>query len=133
MQRRQFLQLSAIGGTVILATGISCNQQRPVSYDILGKPEALAQICDLKTLREIGRTYQDQTTSEKNIDKLANLLLADSAGNPASSTSDRSYIQNLISKKIDHDFETGNTVIVKGWILSVTEARQCAFLFLNNP
>lgn len=132
MQRRQFLQLSAMGGTVILVTGISCNQRHPVSYDILGKPEELAQICDLKTLKEIGMAYQNQTASEMDADKLATLLLTDSAGKPVSST-DLTFIQTLISKKIEHDFETGNIFIVKGWILSVTEARQCALLFVNNP
>ena len=133
MQRRQFLQLSAMSGTVFLVTGLSCNRRRPVSYDILEKPEALAQICDLKTLKEIGMAYHAQAVSETDPDKLAALLLTDSAGNPVSSSSDHSVIQTLISKKIDHDFETGNTVVVKDWILSVTEARQCAFLFLNNP
>ena len=133
MQRRQFLQLSAMGGTVFLVTGISCNQRHPASYAVLGKPEALAQICDLKTLKEIGMAYHAQAPSETDADKLAALLLTDSGGNTVSSASDNSVIQTLISKKIEHDFETGNIVIVKDWILSVTEARQCAFLFLNNP
>ena len=133
MQRRQFLQLTAMGGTVILVTGMSCSRRHPVSYDILGKPEELAQICDLKTLKEIGMAYRGQTQSEADGDKLETLLLTDSSGNPVSSESDHSYIQSLMRKKIEHDFETGNIVIVKGWILSVTEARQCALLFVNNP
>src|ERR1700710_1906645 len=103
MQRRQFLQLSAMGGTVILVTGISCSQRHPDAYDMLGKPEALAQLCDLKTLKEIGMTYQDQTASEKDAEKLAALLLTDSAGNTVSSTSDKSVIQTLLNKKINQD------------------------------
>ncbi len=133
MQRRQFLQLTAMGGTVILVTGMSCNRRHSVSYDILAKPEELAQICDLKTLKEIGMVYRGQTPSETGGDKLETLLLTDSSGNTVSSESDHSFIQNLMRKKIEHDFETGNIVIVKGWILSVTEARQCALLFVNNP
>jgi len=132
MQRRQFLQLTAMGGTVILVTGIGCNGRQQASYEVLGKPEALAQICDMKTLKEIGMAYRAQTSSESDRDKLATLLLSDSAGSPVSSASDQSFIQNLMNKKIDRGFETGNIVIVKGWILSVTEARQCALLFLNN-
>lgn len=132
MQRRQFLQLTAMGGTVMLFTGISCTGRHPVSYDVLGKPDALAQICDLKTLQEIGMAYRAQTVPEIDADKLANILLSDSAVNPTASASDPSFIQNLMSRKINHDFETGNIVMVKGWILSVTEARQCALLFLNN-
>lgn len=122
-----------MGGTVILVTGISCRQKTPVLYDVLSQPEQLAQICDLKTLREIGMAYRLQTASETDADKLTSLLLADSAGNPVSSESNHSFIQNLISRKIDQDFESGNIVVVKGWILSVTEARQCALLFVKNP
>jgi hypothetical protein len=133
MQRRQFLQLSAMSGTVILVTGLSCNHRQPVSYDILGKPEALAQICDLKTLKEIGKAYFGQTVSESDAEKIASLLLTDSAGKPVSSASDQSFIQTLMNRKINQDFESGNIVIVNGWILSVTEARQSALLFVNNP
>jgi uridylate kinase len=133
MQRRQFLQLTAMGGTVFLVTGMSCNQQHSVSYDLMERPDALAQICDMKTLKEIGMAYHGQMATEANADKLASLLLTDSAGHPISSTSDNTFIQDLLSKKIEQDFEKGSIVIVKGWILSVTEARQCALLFLNNP
>lgn len=131
MQRRKFIQLSAMGSAAIGITGISC--RHPVFYDILGKPEGLAKICDLKTLREIGMAYRLQTASERDADKVAALLLADSAGKPVSSASDNLFIQTLISEKINQDFERGNIVIVKGWILSITEARQCALLSVNNP
>jgi len=132
MQRRQFLQLTAMGGTVMLFTGISCHSGHPSAYDVLGKPELLAQICDLKTLKDIGMAYRMQTASETDADKLTTLLLTDSAGKPVSASSGESFIQNIISKKIARDFETGNIVVVNGWVLSVTEARQCALLFLNN-
>ena len=133
MQRRQFIELSAVGGTVFFVTGLNCRRPHPDLYDSLSQPEQLAQICDLKTLREIGMAYRLQTPTEMEAGKLAKLLMSDSAGNPVSSTLDRSFIQNLISNKITQDFETGNIVILKGWILSVTEARQCALLFVNNP
>ena len=132
MQRRKFLQLTAVGGTVMLVTGISCNSGHPSADEILGKPELLAQICDLKTLKEIGMAYRMQTVSETEADKLTTLLLTDSAGKPVSATSDSSAIQSTINRKIARDFETGNIVIVNGWVLAVTEARQCALLYLNN-
>jgi hypothetical protein len=133
MQRRQFIELSAVGGTVILFTGLSCRHRNPAFYDVLSQPDQLAQICDLKTLREIGEAYRLQNPAEMEAGKLANLLMSDSAGNPVSSASDQSFIKNLMSRKITQEFETGNMVILKGWILSVTEARQCALLFVNNP
>ena len=132
MQRRKFIQLSAMGSAAIGIAGISCGGRHPAFYNILDKPEVLAQICDLKTLREIGKAYRIQSASERDADKLELLLLADSAGNRVSSDSDSLFIQNLVKEKIKQDFERGNTVVVKGWILAVTEARQCALLFVNN-
>jgi hypothetical protein len=133
LQRRQFIQLSVLGSAAIGITGIGCSKRHSVSYDVLGKPEELAQICDLKTLKEIGMAYRLQTGSEMDADKLVTLLLTDSAGHPVSSALDNAFFQTLMSRKINRDFETGNIVIVKGWVLAVTEARQCALLFVNNP
>lgn len=132
MQRRKFIQLSAIGSAAIGITGIGCKHQHPAFFNTLVKPGQLSQICDLKTIREIGMAYRLQTVSESDADKLIVLLLADSTGNPVSSASDNLFIQTLIDQKIKHDFETGSTVMVKGWILAVTEARQCALLFVSN-
>jgi len=33
---------------------------------------------------------------------------------------------------VKEDFEAGNITLVKGWVLSVTEARQCALFSLIN-
>ncbi|HEY2348131.1 MAG TPA: hypothetical protein VGH64_03900 [Puia sp.] len=133
MQRRQFIQLTAVSSAAIVITGIGCNQRHSVSYELLGKPEELAQICDLKTLKEIGMAYRLQAASEMDAGKLATLLLTDSAGSSDSSISDNAFVQSLMNWKIKRDFETGNIVIVKGWVLALTEARQCALLFVNNP
>ena len=132
MQRRKFIQLSAIGSAAIGIGGISCKHRHPAFYNILVKPGQLSQICDLKTIREIGMAYRLQRVSERDADKLVALLSADSTGNPVSPASDNLFIQTLIDQKIKQDFETGNTVMVKGWILAVTEARQCALLFISN-
>ncbi len=73
-------------------------------------------------------TYRIQTPAESEIDKLADLLSTDSAGNKISSSEDI-FIQNLMNQKIKHDFETDNIVIVNGWVITLTEARQCALLY----
>jgi hypothetical protein len=133
MQRRQFIQLSAMSGTVMLVTGMHCGRHHPVSYDVLSQPADLAQICDLKTLREIGMIYRLQITTEMDADKLADLLLTDSAGKRLSSDAEAASVQALIHEKVNRDFESGETVTVGGWVLSQTEARQCVLLFMNNP
>jgi len=132
MQRRKFLSVSAVGTTAIMITGISCKSRRSDFYNILDKPARLSGICDVKTIMEIGKTYYLQTPAERGTDKLADLLSVDFAGNKIPSSSKELFIQNLMNQKINHDFETDHTVIVNGWVLTVTEARQCALLYSMN-
>jgi hypothetical protein len=132
MNRRKFILLSAIAGAAVGVTGVNCGSGHPSSYKVFGTPGLLAEICDLKTLQEIGMAYRQQTSSESQRDKLIALLSMDSEGKPVPSNSDNHFIQALLNKKVSQDFQTGKTVIVKGWILAVTEARQCALLYLNN-
>lgn len=132
MQRRKFIRLSALGGAAIGIAGINCHHARPEFYSILEKPAQLSYICDTKTIREIGRAYRLQIPAESEADKLLELMTVDSAGKSVSSSSDKLFLQNLVDQKIVQDFEKGNTVVVKGWILAVTEARQCALFFVNH-
>jgi hypothetical protein len=132
MQRRKFILLSAIGGTATAFTGLQCNSRQPVFYKILDKPGALSYICDSQTIREIGSAYRLQKPEENEARKLESLLLTDSGGRSVSSNSDDQFVQTLINNKIEQDFEKANTVVVKGWILAVTEARQCALFAIHN-
>jgi ABC-type oligopeptide transport system substrate-binding subunit len=70
-------------------------------------PEMLSLLADKATLRQVGAAYLEQHPEEKN--RLQSLL----------STAD-----------VQNDFVKGNIVVIKGWVLSVTEARQCALLSL---
>jgi len=59
------------------------------------------------------------------------LLLTDDAGKSVSS-SDTTLLKTVLNDKVKSDFEKGNTVNVKGWVLSETEARQCAVYSLTQ-
>jgi hypothetical protein len=37
-----------------------------------------------------------------------------------------------MDRKSKADFENGKTVVVRGWVISVTEARQCALYHIND-
>jgi hypothetical protein len=133
MQRRKFILMTAAGSAVIGLTGMNCSSRKPAYYAVLDKPGQLAHICDAKTIQEIGKAYRLQTPSESGAGELISLLSSDSTGAPVYVKADNQYVEALISKKITDDFEKGNTVVVKGWILAITEARQCALFSLNNP
>jgi hypothetical protein len=126
MQRRKFIMLSAVAGTAAAFAGIQCNRRPSAIFSILEKPEFLSQICDVPTIREIGMAYRLQKPKEQTSDELADLLLKDNSGEPFSSTADVQLIRKTIGEKIKLDFEKSDTIVVSGWILAVTEARQCA-------
>jgi len=133
MLRRKFILITAGAGAAIGYTGLHCSSRKPAFYAVLDKPGQLAHICDTKAIQEIGKAYRLQAPSESGSDQLISLLTTDSAGEPLSASIDNRYVETLINKKIVQDFEKGNTVTVKGWILAVTEARQCALFAINNP
>ena len=132
MQRRKFIHLSAAGGVAIGFAGLSCNHARSAFYSVLDKPRQLSYILDTKSIRDIGIGYRKQVPAENEEDTLVKLLSLDSSGNAVSASAEKVFAETVIDQKITRDFETGNTVVVKGWILAITEARQCALFYLNN-
>jgi len=83
-------------------------------------------------VREIGASYREKFNKENHEKQLIGILLTDSTNKVVPVTSEEAVINSLLEQKIQKDFETGNTVIIKGWILSVTEARQCALFSLTQ-
>ena len=111
MKRRNFI---LIGTASIAAAAIPTAFYflRDTEFDpTLADPQLLSLIWDTETMKAAGHQYRLKFPSEKSERSLIKLL--------ESAASD---LENSIKK----DFETGNTVIVDGWILSRTEARQCA-------
>lgn len=133
MQRKKFIRLTTISAAAIGFSGIYCNRARPSFYAVLDKPLQLSYICDTKTIQEIGVNYRLMTPAEADAGKLENLLSLDAAGKPVSDQATNVVVQDLMSKKILQDFEKGNIVVAKGWVLAVTEARQCALFTFYNP
>ena len=119
MKRRDFV-LSAIGGIGFISIPAAYYCMRDVeSGNLLSQPQSLSLILDAKAISHIGNQYRVFVPEEKSAHSLINLLRAGSSKPEAS-------IVSGLNETITHDFETGNTVLVDGWILSVTEARQCA-------
>src|SRR3982751_572087 len=123
MKRRRFVYLSAVGAASLSFPAAGCRDHNAALSKSLAEPQLLFRICDAKTIREIGQAYLQQTPAEANEEQLVDLLLADITGKNISSSPESSALHALLGKKIQQDFETGRTVIVKGWVLSQTEAR----------
>ena len=117
VKRRSFILLTIAGG---IATVIPSCKSRGVSA-ALTQPLFLSTICDLQTLRQIGTKYRATTPAEAREDILIQLLTTD--GNPT----------GQLIRKVKDDFTTGRTVTVDGWVLALTEARQCALYSFQKP
>lgn len=103
-------------------------KQAENSIITLSRPEYLSHICNEAMLIEIGKAYKAKFPSESDTRQLLNLLLTDSHGNRLSASADDKKIKSFLSKKIGQEIGNGKTVVVNGWVISVTEARQCSLL-----
>ena len=123
-----------ISGVSAIALGIpwvSCRNRTSNLNSALSQPQFLVRICDDKEVFEIGTLYRKQVPNEAGETQLVSLLLTDDAGKSISASTEKSSLDPWLEKRIQSDFEAGRTVIVKGWVLSVTEARQCAIYSLT--
>ena len=75
-------------------------------------------IWDEAQILTIGAKYRETFSQENSRRKLSHLL----------KPLEGADIESIIRE----DFVAGRTVTVHGWILSLTEARQCAFASLNQ-
>ncbi|MEP6682826.1 MAG: hypothetical protein ABJA35_06175 [Parafilimonas sp.] len=126
MKRRNFIQLSAFAvAAVSLPLLHSCRPS--ATEDAMSQPRFLSRLFDENMIRDAGKAYLQKTPAENDDDKLLQLL---SNNNAIANSTNEKAIHQYLDEKIKHDFETGNTVLVKGWVLAVTEARQCALFSL---
>jgi hypothetical protein len=130
MKRRRFLLIAAAATVTVAGSVILFSRRRNKSYDPLVMPQILGQFCDENELRQIGNSYRVMKKEENSREKLSALLLTDDAGKKID-PSDKSEVSGLMNKKIQEEFMEFNTLILNGWIISPTEARQCALFSLT--
>jgi hypothetical protein len=121
MKRRTFLWLSVATTASLAIPFSSCSSTDSTLQKTLAHPQMLSYLCDEKTLKDIGKKYRQTIPGEDDAGKLQTLLT-----NNNNSTKQPAAIQTLLEQQIKKDFETNEIVVVNGWILSKTEARQCA-------
>jgi len=124
MNRITFIETIGLG-TILLgfAPGIiSCEKKS--SHRSVWEPEELASICQREQLVLLGSKYRE-LSGENNRDTLIELLTKNFSGN---SEEQKKYLRALVSD----DFRTNQTVVIDGWLLSRTEARQCALLSFTS-
>lgn len=131
MNRKKFLLWSSVvasGIAMPVLTRYACAAKlgQPLTH-----PGSLAPLLDEETIRQIGVAYRSATPREDAEPELTRLLLTapDGTSVPAD---DRAAIRRMLEQRVRDDFETGSIRVVDGWILSVTEARQCALFSMTS-
>lgn len=116
MKRRNFVLLAtAAAAAVAIPVGYHY-LRKPVFNQALAHPESLSMIWEPDTIRAVGESYRTIAPEERREDVLVKLL---------------SEQPSALEEKIKDDFRKGDMVLVDGWILSKTEARQCALFSLQ--
>ena len=127
MRRRDFIHLSTFTAAAISFPLLhSCNQ---TTGNTLAKPDFLSRLFNEGTVSDAGSAYLQKAPQENDTNKLIQLI---SGNESMAKSTDQNIIHQYLDQKIKNDFAEGNTVLVKGWVLSITEARQCALYFLIN-
>jgi hypothetical protein len=132
MTRRSFV-INILGTTAaFLLTLIGCREIISSKTSALYLPEFLSKIVDEKTIRGIGLAYINLAPNQTTESFLISKLMTDQNGNKLSRTSSVSNISSELRKKIIRDYKQGEYLFVDGWVLSETEAQQCALYSLSQ-
>src|SRR5437762_2351924 len=123
VDRRRFLQLSALG-VIASVTESGCSSAADRDTAAVDRPQLLAMLGPDR-VRLLGAHYRAATPNENSADALC----------AAISNGHRFRIPLLaigtLDDQVRDDFTVGRTVLVEGWVLSVTEARQAALFSLT--
>jgi hypothetical protein len=121
LDRRRFLQLTAVGiAASLTSTGCRLDDARSLS-----RPGLLG-ILGPERVWQIGSSYRASVPSENNEAALRRAL----TGARKQGFSLSSMWSDPFRQQIQEDFAAGRTVVIDGWVLSKTEARQAALFSL---
>jgi hypothetical protein len=124
MQRRTFIHLSAYTAIALtLPFAVGC---APSTNKVLEQPLFFSHLVDAKTINEAGLAYRKLFPGEDSQTTLTGLLLGNNI------PEDKKSVQKLLDNHVEQDFKAGKTVTAGGWVLSITEARQCALYSILN-
>lgn len=97
------------------------------SQENLANPATLNLLFNKDVIRNIGDSYLNQNPEENNPEFLSRALQGELDLSKLNDV-EKDFI---ISQKIMEDYRNERIVIIEGYIISRTEARQCALSYLN--
>jgi hypothetical protein len=130
MNRKQFLMATGVAAS---GAGISLLLRYHPAQAIppLQRPWFLAHLFDQDTLRTLGLAYRNANPAEDSQSELTRLLRT-APGMPVDSLAGQDLLSRRLQAEVLGDFSAGHIAVVDGWLLSTTEARQCALFSLAS-
>lgn len=121
IDRRGFLRLGVSAAIGMVSSG--CYGEH-AELDALDRPNLL-EMLGSERVRSLGARYLATVPGENSVQALRTAI-AERRSSPLHVAWARTSVEDAVRE----DFADGRTVIVDGWILSLTEARQCALFAL---
>ena len=118
LDRRQFLSAAAAGAALTLVRTVAAERDTTLDAPDLAHPELLVALGP-QTVREIGKAYRRLVPDEPDWPTLQAALRSRLR---AASVSGEDPVRA--------DFAAGRVIVIRDWMLSLTEARQCALFSL---
>ena len=132
MNRRVFVKLGILGAGALTIPLIHCRSNDAYSISLM-QPAFLSQICEEKVIQEIGLALRSLKPELRKKETVVRTLMTTLDGKKIDAKISSDELEKIIEQKIQSDFKNSKTIILKGWVLSETEAYQCAlFSFSNN-
>jgi hypothetical protein len=131
MKRRTFIYTG-----VAVAAGIGLSDLFLLSNESKWKrqpfiyPFVLSNILDDASLRVIGDSYRVMSPDENSKEKLLKAITS-GMHTIQSRTTDLANQAMEIEENVEMDFRSDKFLVIKGWVISETEARQCALLSMS--
>ena len=126
LNRRRFLQLTATG-MVVSVTSSACTGDAGEDVRALARPELLSML-GTERVRELGLQYRAAVPKENTAAALRAAIADGGHRELRFPWTPRPSLE----QQVRDDFAAGRTVLVKGWVLSATEARQCALFSFGS-
>jgi hypothetical protein len=133
MDRRRFLQLAAaaIGACALRPfQALRFLWERGDDQASQAAGRLMQAIGHRRSARAVGRAYLATAPQERSIERLIALLTGDRLPSDRVLNADAKALRAHVQEALSEDFAAGRTVSVRGWMLSLTEARLCALAVL---
>lgn len=131
LTRRRFLVASTIAAAAIAVPVLRRPRYGHAVLASAANPETLSRIFPVSTLSQLGEEYLNQTSGESGENALVTALLAPAGDRQRTQlVNEPPALARFLAEQVAAEYRSHQTVLVDGWILAPTEARQCALYAL---